>query len=134
MDLSKTLIIQHDNCALGLFNVIDIVCCLISSYSYVWLAYFGDDIDYVNIFRLKIIFELIFTISIILKFVTSFIEEGETLPENDHKLIYENYRDNGGMKGDLITWFPIIFFFDCSKAKFFRLFYLIKVFRINKAL
>ena len=66
--------------------------------------------------------------------MTTFIEEGGKLPKTDHTHIYENYKNKGGMKSDLITVLPIIFFVDCSKGKFYRLFYLIKVFRINKAL
>ena len=38
------------------------------------------------------------------------------------------------MQSDIIAWLPIVFFLDCSKAKFFRLFYMIKVLRVSKAL
>jgi len=50
-----------------------------SSYVYAWLAYFGSDVNGSNTpLFLAIFFEVIFTISIMLKFVTTFIEEGET--------------------------------------------------------
>jgi len=35
---------------------------------------------------------------------------------------------------DLVTWIPIVFIVDCSKSQFFRLFYLVKVLRISKAI
>ena len=38
------------------------------------------------------------------------------------------------MQDDIIAWLPFVFFLDCSKAKFFRLFYMIKVIRVSKAL
>ena len=38
------------------------------------------------------------------------------------------------MKLDLFTWIPIVFFVDCTKEKFFRLFYLLKALRIIKAI
>jgi len=66
--------------------------------------------------------------------MTTFIEEGETLEETNHKQIFENYINKGGMKLDLFTWIPIVFFVDCTKEKFFRLFYLLKALRIIKAI
>ena len=83
---------------------------------------------------MTVLFETVFTLSIMLKFITTFVEEGETIPETNHSLIYLNYRENGGMYCDLVAWCPFIFIFDCSKAKFFRLFYLLKIIRIFKAL
>ena len=107
---------------------------MISSYAYAWIAYFGNDSDWNGPFKLTVFFESIFTLSILLKFITTFIEEGETVPESNHTLIYQNYRDNGGMYSDLVAWIPIVFIFDCSKAYFYRLIYLIKIIRIYKAL
>ena len=77
-DISKLLIINHENKALALFSILDITCCLISSYVYAWIAYFGNDSPSNSPFILTLIFETIFTLSILLKFVTTFVEEGET--------------------------------------------------------
>ena len=87
-DIAKILIIHHENTLLAYFNFIDIACCLISSYAYVWLAYFGTDSETNQPFFLTLSFEIIFTLSIIFKFMTTFIEEGETMPETNHGLIY----------------------------------------------
>jgi len=57
--------------------MIDILSCMVSSYSYIWIAYFGDESPWNGPFKLTIIFEIIFSISILLKFITTFIEPGE---------------------------------------------------------
>ena len=114
--------------------MLDITCCLISSYAYAWIAYFGNDSEFDGPFKITLAFEIIFTISIMLKFVTTFVEEGETMPETNHGLIYQNYKENGGMNSDIVAWLPIVFFLDCSKARFFRILYLLKTIRIFKAL
>lgn len=62
------------------------------------------------------------------------MEEGETLPETSHTLIASNYKENGTLITDIITWLPFVFFVNCSKDQFFRCLYLIKVIRISKAL
>jgi len=77
-DIGKVFIIHHENQALGVFSFLDITCCLISSYVYAWISYFGSDSAANTPFMMTIIFEIIFTLSIMLKFVTTFIEEGET--------------------------------------------------------
>ena len=105
-----------------------------SSYTYMWIAYFGTDSETNMPFILSVLFESVFSISIILKLMTTFIEEGETQPETSHALIYQNYKDNGGMVADIIAWLPVVFALDCSKAFYFRLFYLIKCIRLEKAL
>ena len=61
-------------------------------------------------------FEIIFTISFFLKFITTYIEEGDTLPITDHRSIYINYREKGGMWNDIIALTPLVFIFDCSKG------------------
>ena len=77
-DISKIFIIHHENQTLAIFNVVDITCCLISSYVYAWIAFFGNDSPTNAPFFMTIIFEIIFSLSIILKFMTTFVEEGET--------------------------------------------------------
>ena len=83
---------------------------------------------------MTLFFEIIFTLSITFKFLTTFIEEGENNPETSHLLIAENYKDNGGLFNDILTWLPIVFLVDCSRTKFFRCFYLIKSIRFKKAI
>ena len=69
---------------------------------------------------------------IILKFITTFTTNDGQVIEKSHIAIAINYRDNGNLMMDIITWLPIVFFVDCSKNLFFRYFYLIKVLRFKK--
>ena len=48
-------------------------------------------------------------------------------------MIFKNYKDTD-LKRDLIAWVPIVLFVNCSKQEFYRLFYVIKVIRITKAI
>ena len=73
---------------MAVFNCIDITCCLISSYTYAWIAFFGNDSPTNAPLKITISFEIIFSLSIMFKFMTTFIEEGETNPETNHTLIY----------------------------------------------
>ena len=104
-----------------------------SSYVYIWIAYFGDDSEWNGPFKMTFVFELVFTISFMLKFITTYIPEGESIAITDHYLIYTNYRNKGGMGNDIIALTPFVFILDCSKARFFRIVYMIKIIRIFKA-
>ena len=78
-------------------------------------------------------FEGIFSLSIILKLMTTFVPEGEIIPITNHSLIFKNYKENGFWR-DLIAWIPVVFILDNSKHLFFRVFYFIKVIRIEKVI
>ena len=86
-----------------------------SSYAYCWIAYFGDESNWGGPFKITLLFESIFTISIGLKFITTYVEEGDTRPVTNHSLIYKNYKEKGGMYNDLIAWIPLVFVLDNSK-------------------
>ena len=130
---SKFLLIKHDNNLLKIWLVLDTSCCLISSYAYAFLAHFGNTTPASGPTKFPECFEIIFTISIILRFITSYVPEGNIIPVTSHYLIFQNYKNTDLMR-DLITWFPIVFLLDTTKGKFFRLFFLVKVLRITKAL
>ena len=66
--------------------------------------------------------------------ITTYVPEGEILPVMRHKLIFENYKKEGSFYSDIIAIIPIIFILDCSRNKFYRLLYLIKIIRIYKTL
>ena len=72
------MLISYDNTILKYFNVADTTCCLISSYAYILIAYFGVNSDHNDSFHVTVAFELLFTISIMLKFITTYVEEGDT--------------------------------------------------------
>ena len=56
------------------------IACLLSSYLYSWMAAFGHHEGYEDYFHYMIIFEMIFTIQIGIKFITDYTPDGETLP------------------------------------------------------
>ena len=89
-DLSKIFIINHDNCLINFWNSLDIICCLVSSYIYAWLSFFGTDTEqeYNLPLFMTIGFESIFTFSIIFKLLTTFVPEGEIVPITNHELIF----------------------------------------------
>jgi len=65
---------------------------------------------------MSIAFELIFFILMCLKFISSYIPEGDTIPVKNHYKIYKNYYKNGFFKTDLITLLPITFIFSNSQT------------------
>jgi len=65
--------------------ILDVALCLLSGYVYSWLACFGTDSETNGPFMITVVFEIIFTISLILKFVTSYVPDGETIPVTNHK-------------------------------------------------
>ena len=127
------MLVPYDSTFIKIWGVVDISFCLLSAYVYSWLACFGTDSDTGAPFALTVLFEIIFTISIILKMLTSYLPDGESSPVTDHKLIFTRYRDTE-LQRDFIAWIPIVLFVDCSKQYFYRLFYTVKVIRITKAI
>ena len=84
-DLALCLLINHDNTFIILWSFFDLVCCVLSSYFYAWLACFGHEVQ-PNFFTL--IFEIVFSLSMILTLVTTFVPEGEICPVTRHGLIF----------------------------------------------
>jgi len=147
LDLVKRIIINHE----GLFSLIwaffDIICCLTSSYFYLWLATFGENGDsskcYVDMsntdkeafnqqasfsLRLTVAFELIFAFSILTKFLTDYKPDGETEHVKSLSKITSKYL-HGDFIFDLIPLIPLPFIFKnvfCQS----KLFYMIKCIRV----
>ena len=65
--------------------------CIVSSYLYAYYACFGLENNSVSDLKMTILFEIFFFVSMILKFFTTYIEEGEIVPETSHALIIQNY-------------------------------------------
>lgn len=51
-------------------------------------------------------FEIHFTSVIMLKFITDFKQEGDTVPTREFLLVAKNYLNNGFL-GDILPWLPI---------------------------
>ena len=129
VDIYEYLIIPHDGYFIIFWRIIDVTCCILSSYLYAWTACFGDNHEDNLFFNLTVMFEGIFTITILIKFTTSYAVEGETKPVKSHSKIAHRYIHDQFFF-DLIPWVPIVFLTDNSIDKFWRLFYLLKMTRI----
>ena len=108
------LIFNYDSKFIHSVLIIDITISIMSSYLYSWYAFFGTDSNNNVPFFLSLGFESIFTISMCLKFITSYVPEGEIVPVTSLKLIFYKYKETD-LYRDFITWLPFIFFLDCSK-------------------
>ena len=99
-DIFKFVIIRHEGVFSMTWTFFDIICCLASSYVYIWLATFGDaqyneymlqqqaskggqpvstdkGTEALNM-QIQLIFELIFAFSILTRFLTDYTPDGET--------------------------------------------------------
>ena len=65
--------------------------------------------------------------------MTTFTPEGTNKEVKDHKLIAIRYLKSN-FTLDFIAWIPLVFFFDMTIDKYYRLFYLIKLIRIMEGL
>lgn len=64
--------------------------------------------DNIALYYISVFFETVFSISIIMRFLTDFIPPGETLPVRDFEKIYTRYLQEGFLF-DFIPWIPINF-------------------------
>lgn len=83
-DFSKYIILSENSYFCMGWNVIDLICSIISSYVYGWMAVFGTieangDPNYAVIY-LDYTFFIIFSITILITFVTDYTPQGENTP------------------------------------------------------
>ena len=130
-DLTGYFIIKHEGYFSMIWTVFDILCCLASSYIYLWLATFGEDQkaagtlcypdmnesqreqfnkDASSTYTLVLAFEIIFLISIITKFLTDFRPDGETEHVKSLTKISSRYL-HGDFLSDFIPLIPLTFIF-----------------------
>jgi len=119
-----------------MWKLFHIICCVLSSYLYAYIAGGGDDgiektTDYP--FVMTSFFETVFTISILLNFVTAYTPEGSSHLITSHGKICRRYLEQGFLL-DFFTWVPFVFFFNNSRNYYYRMFYLIKIIRIMEGL
>jgi len=58
---------------------------------YAWIACFGDESPGDRFWFITLGFEIIFTLSIIFRLMTTFVPEGEIVPIRDHSEIFKRY-------------------------------------------
>ena len=114
-DIMRCIIFNHDSRFIHALTIVDVAISIISSYLYSWFACFGTDSETNKPLILTWLFEIIFTISMCSRFITSYIPEGETVPVTNLKEIFYHYKETELFR-DAITWLPFVFFLDNSKA------------------
>ena len=82
------MLIPFDSPFIMAWDALDTSICLLSAYVYSWLTCFGTDSETGGPYALTVLFETIFTISMILKLLTSYLPDGEVVPITDHRLIF----------------------------------------------
>lgn len=133
-----------------IWTVFDIMCCLASSYFYLWLATFGEDQKgaktnqcYPNMskaekaqfdqdgaatYQIVLAFEIIFLVSIITKFLTDYRPDGETEHVKSLTKISSRYL-HGDFLSDFIPLIPFTYIFKHYLCQA-KLFYIIKTVRV----
>lgn len=106
--IAELIVISLDNKYYALWKTLEIVINLMSSYFYAYIAAFkvikyGD-----SAFNWMIFYESFFLISLLLKFLVSFIPDGQTIPVKDIVMIAERYI-KGNLVVDLIPLLPLPF-------------------------
>ena len=102
--LSSMIIISENGNFMVIWNMANIVLSIVSSYTFIWLAAFGElshQEDGNFTYYLNMLFEVFFFVSMMLRFITDFVEEGGTEPVRDLKIISKRYLYSWGFFIDL---------------------------------
>jgi len=78
-------IICEDSKIYGLWNGFNILCCLLSSYYYAYMAAFAAPKAGENNFTIMLGFEFVFLLSMGFNFLREFTKDGQTIPTRDLK-------------------------------------------------
>ena len=133
-----SLIILNNGSVFCLFwNFFEVLCCIISSYMYAYMAAFGinnNDLTInVDLRIADIFFFVVFTVSIIMNFLRDFVPEGETQACKDLKKIANRYL-HGQFSLDFIAWVPFQFIIDFNQHRLLNCLYAIKIIRLRSGL
>ena len=83
-----------------------------TSFAYAWIAHFGIASEALS--TVVWVVETIFTLQIASKFMTSYIPEGELVPETSHANIARRYIA-GEFWFDFLPWLPVFALVDNSR-------------------
>lgn len=132
-NFAQLIVISEDSFFCYLWGIIYLLACFTSPYFYAWVALFGHEKGEKGYLWVSICFESLFAMNILVNMLTDYVPDGEIIPERDIAKIAERYLKEEFMI-DFIPTFPFTFFFDNSKQKYWRLFYLIRIIRILKGI
>jgi len=91
-DLLNSMIIDHEGIFITIWTVFDVLLCLVSSWTYMYLTVFSiegidtDKMEYYNFF-----IEIFFFITMAFGFITDFKKQGEKEPEKKFGVISKRY-------------------------------------------
>jgi len=80
LNFTKMVVLSEKGAFVQAWTIINMFSCLISSYIYSWMAAFGHKSGYQDLIPFIIIFEVIFSVHIVIKLITDYTPEGETMP------------------------------------------------------
>ena len=106
--LKNMIIIKHKSKFSGFLRLFNVLCCLVSSYVYMWYCAFEDHSDG-WFYHFQIYIELIFFFMMTSKFQTDFIIDGDQTSTTDLLLIAKHYVKTDFV-WDLIPLLPFPFF------------------------
>lgn len=131
------IILDQNSVFCLIWNFIEVICCVLSSYMYAYMAAFGirnSDLTINSDLRVTdIFFFIVFTISIIMNFLRDFVPEGETQACKDLRKIAIRYL-HGQFLLDLIAWVPFQFILDFNEHPLLNSLYAIKIVRLRNGL
>lgn len=136
-DFWKLIILDQSSIFCLFWNVFEVLCCIISSYMYAYMAAFGihnNDVTInVDLRIADIFFFVVFTISILMNFLRDFVPEGETQACKDLKKIAQRYL-LGQFSLDFVAWVPFQFIIDFDQHRLLNCLYAIKIIRLRSGL
>ena len=119
IDIWQLVILDKNSLFCLMWNFLEVISCIISTYMYGYMAAFGmynsDMTENHDLRVMDIFFFVVFTISIIMNFFRDFIPEGETTSSKDLKKIAIRYL-KGDFLLDFIAWIPFQFLFDFDQS------------------
>lgn len=105
--LSDWIVISQNNKAYVMFNLFDKILCVLSTYTYSYIAAFRlHNRMLIEIYNTQYFFESVFLISMISNFFVEFTVSSSGTPCRDLKLIALNYLKND-FKMDFIALLPL---------------------------
>ena len=130
-DIFSVLIINHDGTFIAIWKLMDVVLCLVSSWTYMWMTVFSiEGVDTTKMEEYGRYIEIFFVLTVIFGFLTDFKRPGEHIAEKKLSVISKRYL-NEDFLTDFIPLFPLPELLISLKLEH-KFSYIIKVIRIHK--
>ena len=108
--------------------ILDVICNILSSYFYMWMATYSDTLEYSSKYlTIHIFFEVVFVMGMVVKLLTDYHLPGGTEPIRDIETIVRKYLYSWVFVLDTITVIP---FTEIIGTEHSELFYILKIYRM----